>query len=180
LGTMCTCKEIERRTHACKASKLGPVERWWTQNGKLGIIIQDPPPESGRRTHLLYFYLFVLHSVMCLKTCHFAAGFTIPRTSIFIFLVNTARDVVTVVLIFAKYLSVYLHIFTCTYRGTHTQEHMYNQYTRGMETTWHRSLVERGGRKALLERLSLRDLAHTHTQKKCQEKTDIHESKEKF
>jgi len=57
---------------------------------------------------------------------------------------------------------------------------MYNQYTRGMETTWHRSLVERGGRKALLERLSLRDLAHTHTQKKCQEKTDIHESKEKF
>ena len=47
--------------------------------------------------------------------------------------VNTARDVVTVLLKFAKYVSLYLHIFTCTYRGTHTQAHMYNQHTRGME-----------------------------------------------
>jgi len=30
---------------------------------------------------------------------------------------------------------------------------MYNQHTRGMETTRHRSLVERGGRKALLKTL---------------------------
>ena len=48
----------------------------------------------------------------------------------------------------------------CIYRGTHTKAHMYNQHTRGMATTRHRSLVERGGRKALLETL------HTHTQKK--------------
>jgi len=27
LGTMCTCEEIERETHAHTASKLGPVER---------------------------------------------------------------------------------------------------------------------------------------------------------
>ena len=77
----------------------------------------------------------------------------------YVFYVNTARDVVTVLLIFAKYLPLYLHIFTWTYRGTHTQAHMYNQHTRGMETTRHRSLVETGGRKALLETL------HT-TQKK--------------
>jgi len=62
---------------------------------------------------------------------------------------------------------------------------MYNQHTRGMETTRllctrgmettrHRNLVERGGRKALLETL------HTHTQKKnVRNKTDIHESKRK-
>jgi len=55
LGTMCTCEEIERGTHACKASKLGPVERWWTQDSKLGITIQEPFPESRRRTRLLYF-----------------------------------------------------------------------------------------------------------------------------
>jgi len=55
MGTMCTCEEIERGTHACRASKLGPVKRWCTQDGKLGINIQDPGPESGRRTHLLYF-----------------------------------------------------------------------------------------------------------------------------
>jgi len=61
LCTMCTCQEIEGGTHACKASKLGPVQRWWTQDGKLGVTIQDPPPETGRRTHLLYFYLFVFY-----------------------------------------------------------------------------------------------------------------------
>ena len=36
---------------------------------------------------------------------------------------------------------------------------MYNQHTRGVATTRHRSLVERGGRKALLETWQ------THTQK---------------
>ena len=52
-------------------------------------------------------------------------------------------EVVTVLLIFAKHLSLYLHSFTCTYRSTHTQAHMYNQHTRGMATTRRRSLVER-------------------------------------
>jgi len=52
---------------------------------------------------------------------------------------------------------------------------MYNQHTRGMATTRHRGLVEKGGRKALVED---KDLVHTQN-KICQEKTDIHESKEK-
>jgi len=81
-------------------------------------------------------------------------------------------------LVFAKYLSLYLHIFTCTYRGTHTQAHMYNLHTRGIATTRHKSLVERGGKKALLETL------HTHKKqnrkKTCGRKTDIHESHQKF
>jgi len=157
-STMCTCEEIERGTHACRASKLGPVARWWTQDGKLGttmidVAIQDPPPESGRRTHLLYSCLLILHSVTCLKICHFTACFTSLWTSISIFYVNTARDVVTALLIFAKYLSLYLPNFSCTYWGTHTQARMYNQHTRGMATTRHRSLVERDGRKSLLETL---------------------------
>jgi len=42
-----------------------------------------------------------------------------------------------------------------------------------MATTRHRSLVERSGRKALLETM------HTH-KKKMSGKTDIHESKEKI
>ena len=45
----------------------------------------------------------------------------------FVFYVDTARDVVTVLLIFAKYVSLYLRIFTCTYGDTHRQAHMYNQ-----------------------------------------------------
>ena len=62
-------------------------------------------------------------------------------------------------------------------RHTHTQAHMYNQHTRGMATTMHRSLVERGGRKAFVRD---KDLAHTHKKgKKLRGKTDIHESKKK-
>jgi len=41
--------------------------------------------------------------------------------------------------------------------------YMYNQHTREMATTRHRSLVERGGRKALLEPC-------THTKKKTGKK----------
>jgi len=71
------------------------------------------------------------------------------------FYVNTALDIVTIVLEFAKYLSFYLTIFTCTYRGTHTQAHIYNQHTRGMATTKHRSLVERGGKGAFVRDIGL-------------------------
>ena len=69
LGKMCTCEEIARGTHACRASKLGPVERWWTQDGKLGITIQDPTPRVRKTDTFIVFCLFVLHSVTCLKTC---------------------------------------------------------------------------------------------------------------
>ena len=83
------------------------------------------------------------------------------------FYVKTARDVVTVLLIFAKYLSLYLHIFTCTYRGTHTQAHIctirtQEEWRQPGTGAWYRSLVERGGIKALLETL--------HTQKKNRNK----------
>jgi len=56
---------------------------------------------------------------------------------------------------------------------------MYNQHTRGMAITRHKSLVERGGRKSLLETLH----AHTHKKerkKKCPKKTDIHNLKKRF
>ena len=151
LGTMCTCKEIERRTHACKASKLGPVERWWTQNGKLGITIQDPPPESGRWTHLLNFTYSdcILSRVWKLATSllvlrHYEHLFLF---SMLILHVTSSR--------FCLYLPNVYHftyIFTRTYRGTYTQAHVYNKHTRGIETTKHRSLVERGERKALLKK----------------------------
>ena len=142
-GTMCTCEEIERATHAHRTSKQGPVELWWTQDGKLGITIQDPPPKVWKTDTFVVFCLFVLYSVTCLKTFHFTACFTSLWTSISIFYVNTASDVVTILLIFVKYLSLDQHIFTCTYRCAHTQAHMYNQHTRGMATTRHRSLVGR-------------------------------------
>jgi len=62
----------------------------------------------------------------------------------------------------------FVHIFICTYRGTHTQAHLYNQHKRGMATTRHRSLLKKGRRKALLKTL--------HKKPTC----SIHESKEKI
>ena len=73
-------------------------------------------------------------------------------------------------LIFAKYLSLYLHIFTCTYRGTHTQAHMYNQHTRGMATTRHRIPVKRGRRKALIETLQTRQKSGKKQKKNVRKK----------
>ena len=79
---------------------------------------------------VIVLYLFVLHFVTCPKTCHFAASFTSLWTSISVFYVNTARDVVTVLLTFAKYLSLYLHIFTCTHKGTHTSTQVQSAHKR--------------------------------------------------
>ena len=170
LGTMCTCEETERGTHAWKASKLGPVERWWTQDGKLGITIQDPPPRVQKTDTFIVFYLFVLHSVTCLKTCHFAACFTSLWTSVSVFYVQNARDVVTVLLIFAEYLSLDLHIFPCTY--IHTHKHtctisIQEELQQAQEPGWE------GRKKGFV-----RELAHTN--KRMSNKTDIHESTQKI
>jgi len=59
---------------------------------------------------------------------------------------------------------------------------MYNQHTRKNTTNRHRSLIEMGGRKALV---GDKGLAHTYERKKKTRKTemsakpDVHKSKEK-
>ena len=140
-----------------------------SNNGGLRMVswesqFKTPPnsPEDGHIYCILFIRIAFCHVPQSLP---FRCLFYDIMNIYFCFYVKTARDVVTVLLIFAKYLSLYLHIFTCTYRGIYTQVHMYNQHTRGMESTRHSSLVERGGRKALSETL------HTH-QKKMSEKTE--------
>jgi len=137
-----------------RVSNLGPNGAFWPDDfsKKTPISLWNDVPwwrRAPRRRwndwwQIWYSVLWstgscILSSVWKLATSVLA--FTILWTSISVFYVKTARDVVTVLLIFAKYLSLYLPIFTCTYRGTHTQAHMYNQHTRGMATTRHRSLV---------------------------------------
>ena len=70
-------------------------------------------------------------------------------------------------------LRVVIYIFTCTYRGTHTQAHMYNQHTREMATTGTGAWL-RGAEERLCQRPC------THTTKKMSGKTDIHEFKERI
>jgi len=71
--------------------------------------------------------------------------------NIYFFIVNTARDVVMVLLIFLHtHLSLYQHIFTRTYRGTHTQAHMYDQHTKGKGDNQAQKPVGRDSRKAFV------------------------------
>ena len=128
------------------------------------------PPQSPEDKHIccIQVYLFVLHSKLAtslLVLRHYEHPFLF---SMIILHVTSSR--------FCLYLQN-IHLFTYTFSHAHTDAHtrkhtytMYNQRTRGMATTRHRSLVDRGGRKALLKTL--------HTPKKMSEKTDIHESKE--
>ena len=81
---------------------------------------------------------------------------------------------------FCLYL-LYIYHFSYTFSHAHTEAHTHTSthvQSAHKTTTRHRSLVESGGRKALLEAL------HTHRKKirkkKCQKKTDIPESKEKI
>ena len=140
------------------ASKLGPPERWC----KLGITIQDPHQESRRRTHLLYFtYSYCLLS----RVWKLATSLLVLRYYEHLFLFSMLILHVTSSR-FCLYLLNICH-FTYTFSHAHTEAHthkdtLYNQHTRGMATTSHRSLVERSGRKALLETW--------HTKKKMSDK----------
>ena len=111
------------------------------------------PPQSPEDGHISCILLIRIAFCHVSEKLPLHCLFYVTMNNYFCFLFYTACDVVTILLIFAKYLWPYLHIFTCTYRSTHTQAHMYNQHTRRMATTRHRSLVERGGRKALLKTL---------------------------
>jgi len=109
-GTMCWCAERERGTHAHGASKLRPVdEREWPQEGHWESQSKTLP-QSAFRMHstciphafhmhstciphstcrvrktdtLIVFYLFVLYSFTCLKTCHFTPCFHVTMNVYF-------------------------------------------------------------------------------------------------
>jgi len=62
-----------------------------------------------------------------------------------------------------------------SYRGTHTQAHMYNQHTRGMATTTHRNLVGSSRRQAVIRDKGLAHKKGGNKGLKYQGKPDIHE-----
>jgi len=91
---------------------------WYTGNHN-----PRPPPRVRKTDTFIVFYLFVLHSVTCLKTCHFTAGLTSLWTSISVFYVNTARDVVTVLLIFLLNIHHFAYTFSYSHTEAHTHKH---------------------------------------------------------
>jgi len=78
-----------------ESNKAVAIKQQWNQDGTLGIIIQDPP-ESGTRTHLLYFtYLYgILSRVQNLVT-----SLLVLLHYKNLFFLQIASDVVNVLLI---------------------------------------------------------------------------------
>jgi len=176
LDTMCTCEEIERGIHVCRASKLGPVEQWWTRDGKLGIAIQDPPPEFGKRTHLLYFtYSYCILS----RVWKLATSLLVLRPYEHLFLFSMLILHVTSSRFCLYLLNIY-H-FTYTFPHAHTEAHTH-QHTCTISTQeeWRQPGTGAWLKGAELQKGFVRGLAHTHTKKQMSEKNDIHESKEKI
>jgi len=108
--------------HACRASKLGPVERWWTQDCKLGITIQDLPPESGRQTHLLHFTC-----LYCILSCvwKLATSLLVLRHYEHLFLFSILILHVTSSRLCLYLLNTYHCIYTFSHAHTeaHTHKH---------------------------------------------------------
>jgi len=73
------CREehtiIERQSWGPSSDSGLMMENWESQSKK-------SPPRVRKTDTFIVFYLFVLHSVTCLKTCHFNACFTSLWTSI--------------------------------------------------------------------------------------------------
>ena len=138
LGTMRTwqCEEIEKGTHAGRASTLGPVERWWTQDGTLWITIQDHPPESGRRTRLLYFtYSYCILS----RVWKLAASLLVQSLrhyeqlclfSILILYVTSSR---VCLCLLKMYHSTYIFPHPYTEAHTHTSTHVQSTHKRNSD-----------------------------------------------
>ena len=149
----------ERTTY--RVSTLGPVEWWWTRDDKLGITIQDPPPESGRQTHLLYFtYLY------CILSRAWKLATSLLYEHLFLFSMLILHVTWSW---FCLYLLNIYH-FTYTFSHAHTEAHTH-QHTCTISTqeewrqpgtgAWFRGVEER----LLLETL--------HTQKKNVRKKPI-------
>ena len=162
-------------TNACKASKLRPVEWWWTQDGNLGITIQDPPPESGKRMHLLYFtYSYCILS----RVWKLATSLLVLRyyEHLFLFCMLTLH-VTSSWFTYICWISItlpkhfHMHIQRHTHTSTHVQSaHKMNGGSQAQGLDWE-------GRKKCF----VRDLAKTLKKHiKCEKQTDMHESKKRF
>ena len=176
IGTMCTCEEIQKGTHAHKASKLGPVERQWTQNGKL----PRPFPRVWKMDTFIVWYLFVLHSMTsrCLKTCHFTACWT----SLYLFLFSMLILHVTSSRFCLYLLNIYHFTYTFSYAHTeaHTHKHACIISTQEEWRQPDSGAWLRGAKERLL--LVTKALSTQKEQKgqNMSEKIDVHESKEKI
>jgi len=168
---MYTCEEIQRGKHACKAPKLGPVERWWTQDGKLGISIQDSTLESGRRALLLYltYSYCILSRVWKIATSLLVLRYYENLCLFFMLILHVTSSR------FCSYLPN-IHHFTYTFSHAHTEAYTHKHTcTISTQEEWRQPGTTAAWLRGAEERLCWRPCT-----KNKSNKTDIHESKEKI
>jgi len=136
--------------------------------GIVCVVCPFADDERLKNVHVvIVFYLLVLHFVTCLKTCHFTACLTSLWTSISVFYVNTARDVVTVLLLFAKCLS--LSVSTYTFSHAHAEAHTH-KHTRIISTQEEWRQPDTGAWLRGEEERPLLETKALHTHKKGEKK----------
>ena len=109
-------------------------------DGKLGITIQDPPRVQKTDT-LTVFYVFLLYSVTCLKTCHVTGCFTSLRTSISVSIliprVTSSRFCSYLLIFITLATHFYMHIQKHTHKSTHVwSAHKRNGDNQAQEPGW--------------------------------------------
>jgi len=113
LGTMCTCKVMERGTHAHRASKLGPLNGSGIRTGKWEPRFKTPPqsPENGHTYCILLIRIVFCHLSRKVSLC---CLLSVTVNIYFFFYFNIARDAVTVLLIFVD-----IYHFNYTFSHAH-------------------------------------------------------------
>ena len=164
LRTLGTCEKIERGTYACKASKLWPVEQWWTQIGKLGITIQETPqsPEDG---HI--YYILLIRIASCRMSINLPLHYLSYVTMNIYFRFPCQYCMWRrhgFAYIWKTFITLPTHFHIHIQRHTHISTHVKSAHKRNGDN---QVLVERGGRKAF-DRDKERSCTHT---KKMSQKT---------
>ena len=119
----CACVRRWREEHTLvKRQSWGP-----SNDGGLRMVNWESqsktPPQSPEDGHIYCILLIRIAFCHVSENLPLRCLFYVTINNYFCFYIKTARDVVTVLPIFAEYSSLHLHIFTCTYRGTHTHKH---------------------------------------------------------
>jgi len=127
--------------------------------------MQDPPIIRTTDTFIV-FYLFILYSVTCLKSCHFAACFTSLWT--FISVSSLILHVTSPRLCsnFLFFVTLITHFHTHIQRQTHTSTHVWLEHKRNSDNQAQEPGWEGQRRKGFVRGLQKNKSAHRYLKSK--------------
>ena len=147
--------DTEKHGNIYKGGKKGISARWNART-----FSQDHLRVRKTDTFIV-FYLFVLYSVTCLKTCHFTAYFTslwaFISVSILILHVTTWRFCLYVLI----FITLLTHFHTHIQRHTHAGTYLWSAQKRNGDNQAQSPVCERQKKAFVTDK----GLAHTHAKK---------------